>query len=264
MQPAQIIMARRLAEHQIETWRRQGWLVVAGAFVRAEVTALRRWVDEITKPPAPGEQRLHYFEETESGPAICRTERFLADHEGLHRLLQFGTVPEIAAALTGEAMLLYKEKVNHKQPGGAGFAAHQDATAYPYVSFNVTALVPVDAMTLENGCLEFATLEGARLLPADERGCIAAPALAGLAFAPVALDPGDVLFFTSYVPHRSGPNRTDTQRRALYLTYNRACDGDLRASYYEERNRRLAVRNDGPAAISTIRHFEGIAAKPPR
>lgn len=257
-------MARRLTEAEMAAWRRRGWLVVADAFAPAEIAALRRWVDEIAEPPAPGDQRLHYFEETENGPAICRTERFLADHEGLHRLLQFGTLPDLAASLTGEAMLLYKEKINHKQPGGAGFAAHQDATAYPYVSFNVTALVPVDPMTVENGCLEFAALEEARLLPADDRGCIAAPALADLVFAPVALDPGDVLFFTSYAPHRSGPNRSRDPRRALYLTYNRARDGDLRARYYEERRRRLAARDDRPAAISTIRHFEGVAAKEPQ
>lgn len=256
-------MSRSLSEADIAAWRRQGWLAVADAFAPAEVTALRRWVDEIAAPPAPGDQRQHYFEETERGPAICRTERFLADHEGLHRLLQFGTLPELAGALTGESMLLYKEKVNHKQPGGAGFAAHQDATAYPYVSFNVTALVPVDPMTLENGCLEFATLEDARLLLADERGCIAAPALAGLAFAPVALDPGDVLFFTSYAPHRSGPNRSADQRRALYLTYNRACEGDLRSRYYAERDRRLAQQGDRPEVISMIRHFQGTATRTP-
>lgn len=256
-------MARRLTDQQMETWRRHGWLAVADAFAPAEVTALHRWVDEIAAAPAPGDQRLHYFEETEHGPAICRTERFLADNAGLHRLLQFGTLPEIAAALTGEAMLLYKEKVNHKQPGGAGFAAHQDATAYPYVSFNVTALVPVDPMTLENGCLEFATLDEAQLLPADERGCIAAPALTRLAFQPVALNPGDALFFTSYAPHRSGPNRSSNPRRALYLTYNRARDGDLRSRYYAERDRRLAQQGDRPEVISMIRHFQGTATRTP-
>jgi hypothetical protein len=254
-------MSRELSAADVAAWRRQGWLVVDRAFAPAEVTALRRWVDEIALPPMPGEQRLHYFEETANGPAICRTERFLADHQGLHRLLQFGTLPELAAALTGEAMLLYKEKVNHKQPGGAGFAAHQDATAYPYVSYNVTALIPVDPMTLENGCLEFATLEEAHLLPADDRGCIAATALAGLTFAPVALEPGGALFFTSYAPHRSGPNRSADQRRALYLTYNRARDGDLRASYYAERDRRLAAQADNPEVISMIRHFQGTATR---
>jgi len=127
----------------------------------------------------------------------------------------------------------------------------------------VTALVPVDPMTPENGCLEFARLESSALLPADDRGCIAAAALDSLAFEPVPLQPGDVLFFTSYAPHRSGPNRTNSPRRALYLTYNRAKDGELRSHYYGERDRRLAAQGDRPEAISMIRHFQGTATRGP-
>ena len=43
---------------------------------------------------------------------------------------------------------------------------------------------------------------------------------------------GDIVFFDSYIPHRSGPNRTKQPRRALYITYNRASEGSYRESYY--------------------------------
>ncbi|MDQ7250447.1 phytanoyl-CoA dioxygenase family protein [Dongia sedimenti] len=252
-----------MTAHEVDIWQRQGWLLAAAVLPEEVVRVLPDWLDAIAQPPSRDAQRQHYFEETPHGPAICRTERFLADHADLNGLITAGAVPEISAALSGEAMLLYKEKVNYKQPGGAGFAAHQDATAYPYVQMNVTALVPVDPMTVENGCLEFARLTDSSLLPADDRGCIAAAALTGLTFEPVPLCPGDVLFFTSYAPHRSGPNRTAAPRRALYLTYNRARDGDLRNRYYAERDRRLAQQGDGPEAISMIRHFQGTATRAP-
>jgi hypothetical protein len=51
--------------------------------------------------------------------------------------------------------------------------------------------------------------------------------------------PGDVLFFDSYVPQASKPNLSGTQRRVLYLTYNRASDGDHRKRYYADKRLRF-------------------------
>jgi hypothetical protein len=52
---------------------------------------------------------------------------------------------------------------------------------------------------------------------------------------PVPTQPGDVLFFDSYVPHASKPNLSGNQRRILYPTYNRTSDGDHRARYYADK-----------------------------
>ena len=53
-------------------------------------------------------------------------------------------------------------------------------------------------------------------------------------------EPGDVVYFDSYAPHRSGTNRSSRPRRALYLTYNAASAGDLRDTYYADKARELA------------------------
>jgi len=47
--------------------------------------------------------------------------------------------------------------------------------------------------------------------------------------------PGDVLFFDSYVPHRSAPNDTNAPRRVLYATYAKTAEGDLRTRYYADK-----------------------------
>ena len=38
-------------------------------------------------------------------------------------------------------------------------------------------------------------------------------------------------------PHRSQPNRTDQARRVLYITYNKASQGDSRSKYYADKRR---------------------------
>jgi len=59
----------------------------------------------------------------------------------------------------------------------------------------------------------------------------------GMAFVPHPARPGDVAFFDSYVPHRSGPNLTAEPRRVLYVTYNRASEGDHRLRYYADKRK---------------------------
>ena len=51
------------------------------------------------------------------------------------------------------------------------------------------------------------------------------------------LEPGDAVFFDSYAPHRSQPNRTDQARRVLYITYNTRSEGDSREQYYADKRK---------------------------
>jgi len=51
----------------------------------------------------------------------------------------------------------------------------------------------------------------------------------------IEADLGDVIFFDSYVPHGSPPNRSERSRRNIFLTFNKASAGDMRAQYYADK-----------------------------
>jgi ectoine hydroxylase-related dioxygenase (phytanoyl-CoA dioxygenase family) len=70
------------------------------------------------------------------------------------------------------------------------------------------------------------------------------PVLAGMVFEKYPMEPGDVAFFDCFAPHRSGPNLTDEPRRNLYLTYNRASDGDHRERYFADKRRNYPPDNE--------------------
>jgi ectoine hydroxylase-related dioxygenase (phytanoyl-CoA dioxygenase family) len=196
---------------------------------------------------------------TDTGPQLCRSENFVPFHEGLRTLLTTGPMLATASALLGEPAVLYKEKVNYKLPGGAGYAPHQDAPAYPFVQTHVSCMVAVDDALLGNGCLEVVSGMHHELLPTDSVGCIRDDIVASMTWAPVEVRAGDTLWFHSRTPHRSGPNLGSTPRRALYPTYNARSEGDLRTAYYAAKQRELAAgaSDDDRVAVSLIGDFQG-------
>lgn len=226
----------------------QGWLTLRAALDTATLERLTTWVDQIEDWATTDGPGLHHFERTDAGPALARSEDLLDHHPGLRAFLVEGAVPDWVSALLGEPAVLYKEKINYKRPGGAGFAPHQDATAYRFVDRHVSVMIPLDPMTVASGCLDFAPRPRDLLLPA-ERGCILPQVARSLGFEPVEAMPGDVVLFDSYTPHRSGPNTTSRARRALYLTYNPASRGDWRSTYYADKRAEFAAA--GPSFDGT-------------
>ena len=227
-----------------------GWLLTRS---HDDVAAVQRWVDEVAGWPDDAGEWLHHRERTDTGPQLCRTENFVPFHNGLRNLLTTGSMLATASALLGEPAVLYKEKINYKLPGGAGYAPHQDAPAYRFVATHVSCMVAVDDSLIDNGCLEVVSGHHHELLPVDDVGCIRADVVDAMDWAPVEVRAGETLWFHSRTPHRSGPNLGPMPRRALYPTYNALAEGDLRAAYYEQKRAELGES----AAVSLIGDFQG-------
>ena len=245
-------------EAAVEHFRRTGWLLTQTLDADG-VAALRSWVDEISDWPDDGDGWLHHREMTDDGPKLCRSENLIPFHDGMRALLTSGALAETASALLGEPAVLYKEKINYKLPGGAGYAPHQDAPAYPFVASHVSSMVAVDDATVANGCLEVVSGTHQELLPMDDAGCVRADVVESMDWATVEVAAGQTLWFHSRTPHRSGQNTSDHARRALYPTYNAAAEGDLRTAYYEEKLAAFAAEEAGAerVRVSLIGDFQG-------
>lgn len=263
-------MATDLERHTFATgdpagvghYRQQGWLLTE-MLAAAGQAELRHWVEEVAAWPDDGDGWLHHREMTNAGAKLCRSENLIPFHAGLRELLTSGSLVETASALLGEPAVLYKEKINYKLPGGAGYAPHQDAPAYRFVDVHVSCMVAIDDATTGNGGLEVAAGMHHSLLPTDDVGCIRPDIAATLHWIPVDVRAGQTLWFHSRTPHRSGPNESPHPRRALYPTYNAASEGDLRADYYHQKRAELSEHHqgDGRASVSLIGDFQGRAVR---
>jgi ectoine hydroxylase-related dioxygenase (phytanoyl-CoA dioxygenase family) len=231
--------AMMLDAAQRRFWERNGYLWLQGFLAPAGVAELARWTEEVGAwPDTPGRWMRYYERAADGGKVLARIENYLAFHEGLDTLLCRGRIGGVLAELLGEPAVVFKDKINMKAAGGAGFAPHQDAPAYVDfgVPFHLTVMAPVDAFTPDNGCLEMAR-EAAQtaFLPQNPDGTVRDDVVARFTWDPVLAVPGDLIVFDSFVPHRSGPNRSGGARRAHYVTYNRRSDGDRRAAYYDRK-----------------------------
>ena len=221
-------------------FRRNGWALVPGFFPPQEAARLAQWTDEVTVlPELPGRQMV-YRESPPGNPEeklLQRVEDFCPYHPAMDGLAREGKLAQAMAQLFGGAAALFKDKINFKLAGGGGFELHQDQQAgwSVYAPFFVTALVSIDRATIANGCLEIADMPRAEGLLGPEWRPLTLEELGGNRLIPVPTEPGDVIFFDSFVAHASKRNSSDGCRRVLYLTYNRLADGDHRARYFHDK-----------------------------
>lgn len=251
-----------LSQSALDVFSREGVLVVPGFLSADGLHRVRAWTHDVERwPGEPGAGWLQHDEQIGGRIRRARTENFSPFHGDLRALLTTAEIPAMAGRLLGEPAVLYKEKINYKHPGGAGFAAHQDAPAYPHINVSVSCSLAVDDSTVENGCLEFVRGMHHELLPTDEDGCIRPDIAESLEWQACPVAAGSLVWFHSHTPHRSGPNASDASRRALYLTYNAASAGDLHETYYRDKRVALAAADatGGSQRISLIGHFRGIA-----
>jgi len=230
------------SDEQLGAYRRDGFLAVPGLFDAAAMQRITSWTDEVQAyPEVPGEYMM-YFEESLLEPGervLSRIENICPYHEGFNALVTGDELLGRTSELLGEPAVFFKEKINFKLPGGGGFKAHQDMQAGwdTYGSLYITALVSIDEATVENGCLELAPgahtrgMIGEMWRPLDEAE------MERIEFIACPAQPGDVVFFDAFTPHRSEPNMTASPRRVLYVTYNRLSEGDHRQRYYADKRK---------------------------
>lgn len=227
-----------LSGQQVEDFRRDGFLVCRGLFDAAEIGEITRWTDEVMAYPEQAGKYMMYFEESNPGREriLSRMEDIEPYHEQFSQVFNGDKLRGACTRLFGAEAVLYKDKINFKLPGGAGFKAHQDVQAGwdSYASLHITALVSIDACTPENGCLEMAAGQHGRGLIGEKWKPLEEDALD---YTPIPTQPGDAIFFDSFAPHRSGENLSDAPRRVLYVTYNRLSEGDHRRRYYDDKRK---------------------------
>lgn len=233
-----LISRPSLKGSDVEVFQSRGYTILRQAYAR-DMARIDSWCEEMLKAPEVSGRHWVYWEKNLKNAGekiVARIERLAPFHAGFAELAD--SLGNLASQALGETSQLFKEKINFKMAGGDGFKPHQDSQAgwETYAPYFITVLLAVDEATIENGCVEFADR------PSDMRifrewEPLTDNDIADMTFAPITTQPGDVVIFDSYTPHRSAPNMTSKMRRVYYATYNRAADGDHHDAYYRDKHK---------------------------
>jgi len=241
--------AGHFTAEEIAQYTRDGFIFVRGMYSEAEITQAKSWIANLAgRTPELGEQMV-YFEDSlleEGTRVLTRIERFAGYHPQLTDLVLGEEMVRRASDLLGEQAVLFKEKVNFKEPGGGGFTPHQDVQAgwKTYGSRYLSVLVTIDESTEDNGCLEIAAGHHKKGLIGQEWKPLEGEVLDNIDFVRHPTKPGDVAFFDGYTPHQSQPNLSDRTRWNMYLTFNPASQGDHREIYFADKRESYPPDNE--------------------
>jgi ectoine hydroxylase-related dioxygenase (phytanoyl-CoA dioxygenase family) len=233
-----------LTQDQIEQFWRDGYATIENAVTPAQLAALRRelaqWVEASraeTKPfGAPtidGRPRFDMgSEHTAARPALRRVNNPSDISPAYRDVMENAAVVDMVTDLIGPDVKFHHCKINVKLPGSnTEVGYHQDFPYTPHTNDDiVTALLMLDDMTSENGCLT--------VVPGSHRGplyslfendvfvgSINAKATAKLKAAELQITgkAGSVCLMHTRLVHGSDANRS-TQNRGLYICVYSAAD----------------------------------------
>ena len=237
-----------ITETQARAYRELGGFVYEDAFSHEEIAAVREALDPLHEDANAALAGL-----APDAPSISRADEIVFNAHLVTKsdvARQFASHPVFVGLcrdLLAAPARLYWDQLVYKHRSPAEFPWHQD-NGYTFVEPQqyLTCWVALTDATLDNGCPAIApglhhhgTLRhrwtdlGFRCLPPGD--C----AQHGFEELPLPLNAGSIAVFSSLTPHRTGPNRTDSTRKAYILQY--APDG---AVVHQRDGRR--VRADAP------------------
>lgn len=264
----------KLSKTQLETYDRDGYLVMPGLFSTDEVDAMKAELrriqdidtDHLVRERSGGVAKTIYRVHEDNGPtassvfhAASRCPRMLGPAQGV---------------LGDESLYVYHTKCNLKTAiDGSVWQWHQDYGTWrkdgvPEAALT-TALVMLDKPTEFNGCLYFipgshkvgnleprfdeATAYKFWVVPKDDLLDIMARSAEPV---PITGEPGTVVFFHPNILHASGHNLSRHDRWAIYVVYNQVANKPMdvpnpRPDYVRSTN--FAPLKPGNDAILTDR-----------
>jgi phytanoyl-CoA hydroxylase len=265
----------RMSPDELARYHEQGFLVRRGVFNRADLAAIGQ-ASETLVADLLALRRTEKFEvgsylferqwelevnvkfEPDDPDLIQGIEPCAHLSPGLKALGEDRRLTEPAKDAIGEpGVSPFTEKLNVKRAHRGGrYVLHQDFPYWerfaPTARKIVTAMISLDDATVANGCLEAAPgshLEGQqRLRDVEGFGALemdeAAFDISRL--KPIETKAGDVVFFGPFLAHRSLPNRSEVDRRALLYSFQPAGNPTARELH---RARRLAAEAAGEPLV---------------
>ena len=255
-----------ISKDQVDEFWRNGVLVAEDAVDSGQLAGLREvldgWVEEsrahdapFGEPTADGRARFDVApEHAADHPALRRVNNPSEIDDTYMEVMRDSAMTDMVAALIGPDVKHHHCKINLKLPGThTEVRYHQDFAYTPHTNDDVvTALLMLDDMTPENGCLMvvpgshrgpvYSLFEGERftgfIAPDEERTLRERE-------EPILGRAGSVCLMHTRLAHGSEPNRSTTPRGLYICVYSAADAFPIARNPMPNRNEGMVVRGRG-------------------
>jgi ectoine hydroxylase-related dioxygenase (phytanoyl-CoA dioxygenase family) len=220
-------------EAQVAAYRRDGFVVVEDLIPTEDVAALRERIWDYTHGGRESsaltiqiEPRVQRGELAVGHPGDgIRKIDGLVQHDDLFRKL--GTHPNLLRyleAILGPDIKMFRNSLLLKPPQvGSQKGWHQDSPYWPIEPMALCSCwLPFDDATLENGCMVVTPGRFTEAYPhvhVTDDYVVQPEIVAEWETIVVPMRAGSGLFFHSLLPHYTAPNRSQSWRRAIALSY---------------------------------------------
>lgn len=219
---------RRLTAEQVAAFDRDGFIVLPDLIDAATLAAVRSEIDA-------HEAETDAFLASLEGERISIAERgaitfsphLVAKSPSLAQLAAHPVIADLCADLVGPDVNLYWDQAVYKKPEKPRcFPWHQD-NGYTFVEPQqyLTVWLALTDATVDNGCPQvvpglhrYGTLAHQYVDPLGWE-CLDDPGGAGYPVVAAPVAAGGAVVFSSLTPHLTGPNLTDSVRKAYILQY---------------------------------------------
>ncbi len=218
-----------ITEEQAASWNDAGYFLLEGVLSEAQLAMLEQEIDPLE---AKTNQYLRSLEDGRMFIAradeLTFSTHIVLKSEKVKAFVREQLFVDLTRDLMGDGVRLYWDQAVYKKPGTPQeFPWHQD-NGYTYIEPQdyLTCWIPMTDATIDNGCpwvVPGVHRHGTLHHEATELGfqCLKDPEGA----VPVPAKAGDIVVFSSLTPHRTGPNLTDSDRKAYIVQY--AHDGAI-------------------------------------
>jgi phytanoyl-CoA hydroxylase len=258
---------------EVAAYRRDGYLVIRGLLGARLVEACRQALSDLAADRIPRREtkiwlepgfRIEDIAPLSREPYVRKYMDYVEDAPALKAAAMHGRLQAILDRLMGEGRVLFQEMALVKPPRiGSDKPWHQDASYFRLTdpSLIVGVWIALDSATRTNGCME--VVAGSHrggpkphrhdndlarcAMPEDTVATGEARAL--------EMEPGDALIFHALLHHFTGPNRSNSHRRAIQFHYHQT--GAVWGSLAD--HQRLYHHADGSYAGCTALHADAPA-----
>jgi ectoine hydroxylase-related dioxygenase (phytanoyl-CoA dioxygenase family) len=224
-----------ITQHQIDTFRRDGFIVIENLLRLEELERFGAAVDRAVAIRSRGDDRP-LAEKSPYEQSFTQCMNLWEDNPEVLPLTFHPKISEAAATLIGvPALRLWHDQALYKDAGGRYTEPHQDQPYWPMDERDtLSAWITFDGSTRENGCMAY--VPGSHLIgvkkfvnifTADEKvKILEEPKIAAIAPVYVEVPRGAVAFHHGLSVHLAGANNSARTRRVHTMIYFR--DGALR------------------------------------